>query len=150
MYYFAYGMNTNKSEMAMRCPKAGFMGPAKLHNHKFRFAGHADITQCDGEHVDGALWLITEQCLHELDLLEGYPRYYNRKTVTVDCGPTKFVAWTYYMNTGSLAMPIKYYWDCVLEGYMDHDISVDQLYRALDEVHQKNLTNNQDFDILRS
>lgn len=150
MYYFAYGMNTNKSEMTMRCPNAEFIGVATLYNHQFRFAGHADIIKSCNDHVDGALWKITDDCLHNLDILEGYPNYYNRKIVTVESDSIKFIAWTYYMNNSVSAMPLEYYWNCVCEGYTTYNIPKNQLYRALNDLYNQNLTNNQDFDILRS
>lgn len=150
MYYFAYGMNTNKAEMARRCPAASFIGVAKLREHKFIFAGHADIVECKNSVVDGALWLITDHCLTELDLLEGYPRYYNRKAVTVESNSKKFIAWTYYMNVSNIAPPANYYWECVFEGYTEYNISTNQLYSALDQSYNQNLTNNHINDILRS
>ena len=74
--YFAYGMNTNQDEMAYRCPGAHSLGHARLIDHAFRFAVHADVVPCEGSYVDGVLWSITDQDLDHLDQLEGYPTYY--------------------------------------------------------------------------
>ena len=78
MLYFAYGMNTNTQGMANRCPQAVAFGHARLLGHRFRFAGCADVQVDRRSHVDGVLWDITEECLASLDILEGYPYYYNR------------------------------------------------------------------------
>ena len=55
MLYFSYGMNTNQAEMALRCPGATSLGHARLIDHMFRFATHADVVN-----VAGLLW--TECC----------------------------------------------------------------------------------------
>ena len=83
MLYFAYGMNTNVSEMAYRCPGAVSLGHARLVDHVFRFAYHADVEACEGSYVDGVLWEIDQVQLQALDQLEGYPHYYDRSALTV-------------------------------------------------------------------
>ena len=60
MLYFAYGMNTNRSEMAQRCPGALSLGHARLVDRIFRFATHADVVKCRGSYVDGVLWTIDD------------------------------------------------------------------------------------------
>lgn len=86
MLYFAYGMNTNTDEMAYRCPGAASLGHARLIDHVFRFAYHADVVPCMGSYVDGVLWNISDQDLASLDQLEGYPAYYGREQVRVSQG----------------------------------------------------------------
>ena len=51
MLYFSYGMNTNQAEMALRCPGAQSLGHARLIDHVFRFATHADVVKCRGSFV---------------------------------------------------------------------------------------------------
>lgn len=131
MYYFAYGMNTNLDHMTTRCPGASVIGAAKLVDHKFRFAYHADIMPEDNSTVDGVLWLITKECLISLDLLEGYPRYYNRKIVDIEYKNQHYFSWVYYMNGGRDELPAKSYWDCVLEGYTQNNVPTEQLYTAI-------------------
>jgi gamma-glutamylcyclotransferase (GGCT)/AIG2-like uncharacterized protein YtfP len=145
MYYFAYGMNTNLIEMASRCPSAKIIGPATLKDHKFTFSYHADIHSEDNSVVHGALWLITKDCLQSLDLLEGYPRYYNRKIVEVTCKDHRYFSWVYYMSRrGMNELPSKTYWDCLIEGYEKNNIPTDQLFQAINS----NLTENTKSDIL--
>jgi gamma-glutamylcyclotransferase len=83
MLYFAYGMNTNPGEMAHRCPGATSLGHARLINHAFRFAQHADVELTSDSFVDGVLWEINEQHLAALDLLEGYPHYYDLSLIHI-------------------------------------------------------------------
>ena len=139
IYYFAYGMNTNLAQMAQRCPKAKLIGPATLDGHRFRFAGCADIIADEGNYVDGVLWLCTEECMMALDILEGYPRFYNCKEVLVVCDGVEYRAEVYYMNPGNDdGLPSNHYLDMVTEGYMDNNVPLDQITVALEELQENN------------
>ena len=130
--YFAYGMNTNLDEMAYRCPGAVSWGHARLINHVFRFAFHADVEACKGSYVDGVLWEISPENLAALDLLEGYPSYYDRCALQVVHESRTYMALTYRMQPGHPdAAPISRYFDMVLEGYQSHHVPVDQLYNSV-------------------
>ena len=102
MLYFAYGMNTNRAEMAHRCPGALSLGHARLVDRIFRFATHADVVKCRGSYVDGVLWTIDDFHLSALDRLEGYPYYYKRRRLRVAHNDRIVMAETYYMQPGNL------------------------------------------------
>ena len=132
MLYFAYGMNTNLDEMAYRCPGARSLGHACLINHVFRFAFHADVEACEGSYVDGVLWEISSENLAALDLLEGYPNYYDRCALQVVHEARTYHALTYRMQSGHPdATPTSRYFNMVLEGYQSHQVPVEQLYNSV-------------------
>lgn len=127
-------MNTNIGEMAYRCPRAKLVGSAVLEDHELVFKSHADIEVKPGSVTEGAVWLITPECEINLDMLEGFPVYYEKKTVKVKINKGQTVdAMVYYMTgqdrTGQ--QPSWSYVDCVLEGYIDNRISTKQIFRAL-------------------
>jgi gamma-glutamylcyclotransferase (GGCT)/AIG2-like uncharacterized protein YtfP len=129
---FAYGLNTNPTEMASRCPGAVSLGHARLVNHIFRFAIHADVEPIVNSYVDGVLWEINEDHLKALDMLEGYPTYYTRKAASVIQGPRAYHALVYQMQPGQEdAPPSKQYYDTVLEGYRAHNVPTLQLENQL-------------------
>ena len=135
--YFAYGMNTNQDEMAYRCPGAHSLGHARLIDHAFRFAVHADVVPCEGSYVDGVLWSITDQDLDHLDQLEGYPTYYGRDRVRVSQGSRIVLAICYSMQPGHAdSPPSTGYMNMVLEGYAQHRIPTEQLWNWVDLVAQ--------------
>lgn len=139
MKYFAYGMNTNLSSMAARCPGAQSLGAATLLNHKFRFAVHADVTEQENENVNGVLWEIDGSHLTSLDCLEGYPHYYDRKTVEVLHNGKTVSAITYFMQPGNQHNhPSTGYFDMVLEGYKENLVPVRQLHEAIKEIENLN------------
>jgi len=134
MLYFAYGMNTNRSEMAQRCPGALSLGHARLVDRIFRFATHADVVKCRDSYVDGVLWTIDDFHLNALDRLEGYPYYYNRRSLRVAHNDRIVMAETYYMQPGNLdSLPSQGYFDMVVEGYNQHNIPLDQVYNSVYE-----------------
>lgn len=132
MLYFAYGMNTDQVGMAQRCPGALSLGHARLRDHSFRFAVHADVVPCADSWVDGVLWVIDQQHLNSLDRVEGYPWYYDRAELTVEHRERKVKAHCYRMQPGNAdAAPTQTYLDSVLRGYEHHKVPTDQVLNSL-------------------
>ena len=143
MLYFSYGMNTNQSQMAQRCPKAKSLGKAVLYNHEFRFARHADIIENPEFATQGVLWEITPECELSLDALEGYPTYYLKKMVNVFYNGKAVKCMTYYM-AGELVdeNPSDGYLEMLFEGYKEHNIDTRQIYESLaliDSIKQRQI-----------
>lgn len=125
-------MNTNKKQMARRCPNAIPIGRAVLAGHEFRFAGCADIVPHSHREVHGVLWKITDQCLAALDALEGYPSFYNRKSVLVKHKNHFYTSLVYFMNPGNDPWPpSRMYVGILDEGYTDFNVPKTQLDAAL-------------------
>jgi len=135
MFYFAYGMNTNRSSMTWRCPGAVAFGAARLLDHEFRFSHHADVVVSPGESVHGLLWLIDEDHLADLDALEGYPSYYDRAVLPVVYQGNIIMAECYRMQSDNIdCRPGKGYLDMIFEGYQEHDIPNNQIWTALAKI----------------
>jgi hypothetical protein len=137
MKYFAYGMNTNLSQMAVRCPRARSLGSATLMGHEFRFARHADIIPNPEFVTHGVLWEITPDCELALDALEGYPTYYQKKMVRVFYNNKSVECMTYYM-TGDLPdeYPSDGYLEMLMDGYQEHGVDNGQIYSSLALIQQ--------------
>jgi gamma-glutamylcyclotransferase (GGCT)/AIG2-like uncharacterized protein YtfP len=132
----AYGMNTNLIQMANRCPTAVSLGAAVLPNYKFEFKNFATVEKEQGQVVHGVLWEILESDEAALDMLEGFPLYYDKAEVKVVYNGGLVTAMTYYMRPEEvLGMPSKSYYNLIADGYDAHGISLDQLNDAMDRVH---------------
>jgi len=128
--YFAYGMNTNQEEMAYRCPRAVALGKAILPGYRFEFKSFATIVPSPGEQVEGVLWTITESDELALDILEGYPEFYDKRHVKVQQG-IDYIAMTYIMNPREKGYaPSDGYYSMVSEGYQAFGLSQQQLLDA--------------------
>jgi len=135
MFYFAYGMNTNRSSMTWRCPGAISFGHARLLDHEFRFSYHADVVVSPGQSVDGVLWLIDEDHLADLDALESYPTYYDRAILPVEYQGNIIMAECYRMQPDNIeGVPSRGYLDMILRGYREYNIPNDQVWAALDQI----------------
>lgn len=128
--YFAYGMNTNQDQMAVRCPGAKPLGRAVLSDYRFEFKSFATITPSPGNKVEGVLWSITKTDELALDMLEGYPEFYGKKTVTVE-QDVDHIAMTYIMDPREKNYgPSDSYYSMVSEGYQQFGLNQQQLLEA--------------------
>jgi len=135
-FYFAYGMNTNKEEMEMRCPGAIYIDTYKLKGLRFVFRTVADIdlTNKKEDSVTGVVWSITPDCEENLDYLEGYPNLY--KKIYFSYLNEKIMM--YIMTRKSkqrkaLNSPNDDYKRCLLKGYKTHGLPATQILSALGE-----------------
>ena len=129
--YFAYGMNTNKEEMAYRCPGARALGRAVLPGYSLEFKSFATIVPNPKENVEGVLWSITESDESALDMLEGYPEFYDKKTVLVEHDNQSYIAMTYIMGPREQGYaPSDGYYSMVSEGYQSFGLNQRQLLDA--------------------
>jgi gamma-glutamylcyclotransferase (GGCT)/AIG2-like uncharacterized protein YtfP len=83
--------------------------------------------------VDGVLWLIDQDHLEDLDLLESYPTYYDREILPVLYQGNIIMAECYRMQPDHPeGHPSSGYLDMILEGYREYSIPEDQIWTALD------------------
>ena len=132
MYYFAYGLNLSKKQMAERCPNSKPKFSAVLPNYKLIFVGWsrqlkggiASIKPFKGEKVSGAVYEITESDMKKLDRFEDYPTVYNRfniKVWTEDGDPVEAV--TYIKNEQSPeTKPSPEVLNVIRQGYREWEI----------------------------
>lgn len=131
MLYFAYASNLSKDYMSSRCPDAIPVKKVFLKNYRLVFNQLADIIQNDNEDVLGALYVISKQELILLDKLEGYPDLYTRIVVEVeDENGNKYDAFAYTMVDKKLEDPPEHYYNILLQGYEDWDLSTEYLEDA--------------------
>lgn len=138
MYYFAYGSNMNHKQIAHICPSAVFVGTARLGAHTVIYdvlsaeeGPVANLVEKRQGEVIGALYDISTEALAELDEFEGYPDYYQRKSVTVFCVGKLFEAVTYYRYPCSLGIPEPEYLNTVMQGALDCSVPLDYIKSVL-------------------
>ena len=103
-YYVAYGSNLNLSQMALRCPTAKVYGAGVLNNWELIFRGsktgsYATIRRKKGSVVPVVIWEIRPKDEKNLDVYEGFPRFYFKQNVMVDLPDGKKKAMVYIMDT---------------------------------------------------
>jgi cation transport regulator ChaC len=112
------------------------VGPVTLDNYEllFRRNGFATVQPCEGETVTGLLWNITPGCEQSLDRYEGYPRFYDKRTVTVRDGQGRELSAMVYIMDERFRepmLPSDVYYKGIWEGYRQNGMPVSALERAL-------------------
>lgn len=142
-YYLAYGSNLNLSQMKSRCPGAELIGYAELENHRliFRGSGSGSFLSVESEHgksVKCGVFSITSANERSLDRYEGYPQFYQKKTVTVTMHSFKsdktesIPAMIYYLPRRAPAgMPTSFYISTCKKGYRDCGFDESALLEAM-------------------
>lgn len=135
-FYAAYGMNTEPEAMAFRTSTSVPIGRGLVRDHAFRFAIHADVYPQPGTNTHVVLWEIDDAGLAALDKREGYPFYYDRKIVDVECGGKIYPAIMYFMTPGHVSQPpYQSYYDMLSRGYTTFDVPLSQIEDALEQSH---------------
>ena len=135
-YYAAYGMNTEPSAMAFRTSTSVPIGSGLIRDHAFRFATHADVYPQPGAVTHVVLWEIDDAGLAALDIREGYPHYYDRKIVDVECGGKTYQAIMYYMTPGHKEQPpYESYYKMLQSGYSTFGVPLTQIEDALESAY---------------
>lgn len=137
MLYIAYGSNMNLEQMDYRCPNSYVVGNGKLKGWKLVFNVHADVIKTNNENdvVPVVVWNIADSDWEKLDMYEGYPSYYIKKTVNVilDNGKTeKAIVYVMADNRKGICPPAQNYFNCIYNGYIENGIDIEYLYEALE------------------
>ncbi len=71
-YYFAYGSNLSKEQMAIRCPESEYLMPGELANHAWLIntRGYASVEPSKDDFVLGEIFRLSEQDIKFLDVYE--------------------------------------------------------------------------------
>ena len=120
MKYIAYGSNMSPKQMRYRCPGAQFVGTGLLRGYQLEFNRHATIVESSNHAaaVPVAVWEITLVHEHSLDRYEGYPRYYQKITCTVDMKTGEHIqGMAYQMSEFAPNPPDRFYFEGICDAY---------------------------------
>ena len=125
--YIAYGSNLNVEQMTYRCPDAKYFGTAEVKDYELLFKGsktgsYLTIEPKTGSRVPVGVWEVSENDEYNLDMYEGYPRFYYKKDMILDVdtghGIERRKVFVYIMHEQNpLGVPSLYYVETCIEGY---------------------------------
>lgn len=62
-------------------------------------SGYPYVTSSESRYpIVGELYGVNDEILHQLDKMEGHPRYYVRRETVVVQGDTEYTAWMYFRD----------------------------------------------------
>ena len=81
-FYFGYGSNLWREQMARRCPDSTFLGIARLRHYAWFIndRGYANIVYAQNHEVWGSVYSLTATDEASLDRNEGVPDIYQKET----------------------------------------------------------------------
>ncbi|KAK0656254.1 hypothetical protein B0T16DRAFT_451851 [Cercophora newfieldiana] len=89
--YFGYGSNLWQDQMARRCPSSPFTGVGRLRKYQWiiNSRGYANITKTgsDADEVWGLVYELPPEDEARLDLNEGVPYAYEKRSIKVEFWP---------------------------------------------------------------
>lgn len=136
-YYIAYGSNLNMFQMSKRCPNAKLVGTGMINGYELVFRGGrysavATVEPKTGAKVPVGIWEISDRDERSLDVYEGYPRLYTKKSMIISHDNVRHDAMLYVMNDGyDYGMPNDTYYQTILEGYKDCHLDITYLNSAV-------------------
>lgn len=136
--YIAYGSNLHRGQMTYRCPDAKPVGTAEITGCRLTFRGRstsavATIEPSPGHSVPVLLWEISPEDEQNLDVYEGWPRFYEKQDFPVEIDGEEVNAMAYVMTSGhELGMPSATYLNTIMEGYRQAGFEFDPLIDALE------------------
>lgn len=135
--YIAYGSNLNVEQMGFRCPAAKLAGTSFLKDWELIYRGsmtgaYATIRRRKGKYVPVGIWEIKSADEAALDRYEGYPTFYQKKTLSFILDGKKQSGLVYIMRPDALpGIPSERYVNTVYQGYMDLNLDCRYLYESL-------------------
>mgnify|MGYP002626078655 FL=1 len=140
--YLAYGSNLNVRQMKFRCPTAKIIGVGVIKNYELLYKGsktgsYLTIEPQKGSYVPVGVWEVTAEDEAKLDLYEGFPKFYYKKSVRLPVeffdgkGTAEKTAFVYIMHEERpLGVPTGYYIQVCRQGYYDFGFDMRLIYEA--------------------
>lgn len=135
--YVAYGSNLNLNQMKYRCPSSKIIGKGFINDHELIFKGIANravatIEPKKDSSTPVLVWGIPSKDELTLDIYEGYPRLYSKKTIKVELYNNEIVyAMIYLLSFGEPNQPSKHYYNIIKQGYLQNKFDLTYLEKAL-------------------
>lgn len=96
MFLFTYGtlMNGEMRNFVLEEHGSTFLGAEETYpKYKMYHLGGfpAVIPSKKGHSIKGEVWDINDKCLADIDMIEGHPNFYRRKTIGLPSGKTVYM-----------------------------------------------------------
>ena len=111
-YYFGYGSNLSKEQMAIRCPESKYYDSGKLLDYSWLInaRGYASIKPSEGEFVLGEIFTLSQQDINYLDIYESVEEgMYLKSNLSVQTSKGPIDCLVYIASDNNIGKPQKEY-----------------------------------------
>jgi len=133
-YYFGYGSNLSKEQMAIRCPESKFYASGTLSGYSWLInaRGYASITPSESEFVLGEVFTLSQQDVDYLDIYESVEEgMYLKSDLSVETSKGTIDCLVYIASDSTPGIPQEEYIERINLGIKSANLPDDYVQKAI-------------------
>ena len=133
-YYFGYGSNLSKEQMAIRCPESKYYASGTLSGHSWLIntRGYASIKPSENDFVLGEVFTLSQQDVDYLDIYESVEEgMYLKSNLSVETSKGNIDCLVYIASDSTPGIPQKEYIERINLGIKSANLPDDYVQRAI-------------------
>ena len=133
-YYFGYGSNLSKEQMAIRCPESKYVGSGSLPGYSWLInaRGYASIKRSEGECVLGEIFTLSQQDVNYLDIYESVEEdMYSKSNLSVETSKGTIDCLVYIASDSAPGIPQEEYIERINLGIESANLPDDYVQKAI-------------------
>ena len=133
-YYFGYGSNLSKDQMAIRCPESKYYASGTLSGYSWLInaRGYASITPSESEFVLGEVFTLSQQDIDYLDIYESVEEgMYLKSNLTIETSKGTIDCLVYIASDSTPGIPQEEYIERINLGIKSANLPDDYVQKAI-------------------
>ena len=133
-YYFGYGSNLSKEQMAIRCPESKYYASGTLSGYSWLInaRGYASITPSESEFVLGEVFTLSQQDIDYLDIYESVEEgMYLKSNLTIETSKGTIDCLVYIASDSTPGIPQEEYIERINLGIKSANLPDDYVQKAI-------------------
>ena len=133
-YYFGYGSNLSKEQMAIRCPESKYFASGALSGYSWLInaRGYASITPSESDFVLGEIFTLSQQDIDYLDIYESVEEgMYLKSNLSVQTSKGIIDCLVYIACDNTLGTPQEEYIERINLGITSANLPDDYVQKAI-------------------
>ena len=133
-YYFGYGSNLSKEQMAIRCPESKYYASGTLSGYSWLIntRGYASIKLSENDLVLGEVFTLSQQDVDYLDIYESVKEgMYLKSNLSVETSKGNIDCLVYIASDSTPGIPQKEYIERINLGIKSANLPDDYVQRAI-------------------
>jgi gamma-glutamylcyclotransferase (GGCT)/AIG2-like uncharacterized protein YtfP len=133
-YYFGYGSNLSKEQMAIRCPESKYYASGTLSGYSWLIntRGYASIKPSDSDFVLGEIFTLSQQDIDYLDIYESVEEgMYLKSNLSVETSKGTIDCLVYIASNSTPGIPQEEYIERINLGIKSANLPDDYVQKAI-------------------
>ena len=133
-FYFGYGSNLSKEQMAIRCPDSNYVSSGKLLGYSWLIntRGYASIKPSKDDIVLGEIFSLSQKDVDYLDIYENVDDgMYIKSTLSIETSSGPIVCLVYIASDNNLGSPQEEYIHRINSGIKSANLPADYVQKSI-------------------